>query len=104
VVTNPSAPGFNLCVAVNAPGSPVYPYVTIVDHPLANGNPAAILIVTPNTGNSSSSGILGLLAVTSVFYDDAWTCGPANRWWMNGAALSSQLMSNNKFNVLITLP
>jgi hypothetical protein len=70
---------------------------TVIDHPLANGNPNAIILVTPNQGPLSIGGILGVPDVTQVYYDDLNTCGNSlNRWVIEAVVPESALTSTNR--------
>jgi hypothetical protein len=78
---------------------------TVIDHPMANGNPNAIILVTPNQGPTSANGILGLPDVTQVYYDDANFCGNAlDRWVIKAVVPGSALTTHNRFNIVIERP
>lgn len=77
---------------------------TVIDHPLANGNPNAIIVVTHNAGQTSfPPGLIGAPAIPNVYYDDANVCGnAANRWVIHGS--DHTLTDNDRFNVFIEKP
>ena len=90
-----TAAGGNLCAS--------QAYSTVIDNPIINNEPNAILIVTPNYG-SNTSGVGPAIGIPAVFYDAANTCGKGNNKWviynLNGAAQ----INNSMFNVMVVLP
>ena len=90
-----TASGGNLCAS--------QAYSTVIDNPIINSEPGAILIVTPNYG-SNTSGVGPAIGIPAVFYDSANTCGKGNNKWviynLNGTAQTN----NSMFNVLVVLP
>jgi hypothetical protein len=89
----------NLCVPT---GDKVTGGVTVVDHPAANGDPNAILIVTPNTGNDRWD---VPFSPVGVAYDDGtgdlqFACTPDSlgRWVIHSNA---PLTAEMAFNVLV---
>ena len=55
-------------------------YSTVIDNSLINGNPDAILIVTPNYG-AKATGTAPAVGIPAVYYDAANECGKgAGRW------------------------
>jgi hypothetical protein len=80
------------------------PYATVVDHPASNGNPGAILIVTPNYG-AVTSGTAPPIEPMGVFYDDTNTCGAGAKWVIYDVApAQTPLLNNQLFNVLVIRP
>jgi hypothetical protein len=78
-------------------------YSTVVDHPLTNGNPNAILFVTPNYGLASSEHVGPAHAPYGVYFDDRNQCGFGDRWIIyayDGTILNDGQM----FNVLVVVP
>jgi hypothetical protein len=89
----------NLCTK----GSWPQYYSTVVDHPLANGNPNAILFVTPNYGLASSLHAGPAHAPYGVYYDDRNQCGFGDRWVIY-AYDATTLNDGQMFNVLVIVP
>jgi len=77
----------------------------VIDHPLANGNPNAVILLTHNQGPSSGSGFVSV-GPYAVFYDDADTCNNGgNRWVIvNMSPGGENITSTDRFNLLITTP
>lgn len=91
--------GGNICTPSN--------YATVLDHPLTNGQPGAILIVTPNYGPVSGGTLVR--QPYGVYYDDVDQCGfGAGRWVIYGygvePASALPLVDNQLFNVMVVLP
>jgi hypothetical protein len=78
-------------------------YSTVVDHPLANGNPNAVLFVTPNYGLASSEHVGPAHAPYGVYYDDRNQCGFGDRWIIY-AYDGTTLNDGQMFNVLVVVP
>jgi hypothetical protein len=80
------------------------PYASVVDHPQANGDPGAILLVTPNYG-PASAGTAPPRDPVGVFYDDTNSCGSGPQWviYSLGASLAP-LVDGQMFNVLVVKP
>ena len=87
--------GGNIC-----PGFNTY---TVVDNPLINGNPNAILLVTPNYGNASN-GVLVANGGFAVFYADNLICGAANVGHWVIFSLGAALNNNALVNVMVVIP
>ena len=77
--------------------------VTVVDNPLINGNPNAILLVTPNYGNASN-GVLVANGGFAVFYADNLICGAANVGHWVIFSLGAALNNNALVNVMVVIP
>jgi hypothetical protein len=73
---------------------------SVLDHPLANGNPDAVILAIVNEGNSSEFGGLTASGPVSVFYDDAGLC-TTNRWVL---IAGSAIPAGARFNVSVTTP
>jgi hypothetical protein len=91
--------GGNICSAQN--------YATVIDHPLLNSKPNAILIITPNYGTVSSGTLVR--QPYGVYYDDTNQCGfGAGRWVIYGYGVypdpALELSNNQLFNVMVVLP
>ncbi len=80
-------------------------YQTVIDHPLTNGDPNAILIVTPNYGNASN-GVAPPREPVGVFYDDINQCGFGVGHWViyNLSAANPPLVNGQMFNVMVIKP
>jgi len=82
----------NICPALN--------YATIIDNILINGNPDAILVVTPN-----SAGVTPPRNPIGVFYDSRETCGFGQRWAIYDLSASpSAFVVGQTFNVFAVIP
>ena len=57
---------------------------TIINHPMANGNANAVIVVTYNAGATSGSGFFLPAGPLAVYFDDAAVCGTAGRWVIYG--------------------
>lgn len=79
-------------------------YSTVVDHPLINGNPDAILIVTPNYGLASSFHVGPAKGPYAVYYDDHNQCGFGDDKWVIYNNDSTTLNDGQVFNVLVVVP
>lgn len=81
-------------------------YATIIDNPLTNGDPNAILIVTPNfrkSDNSQSSGSGPAKDIPAVFYSVSGGCGNIGKWVIYN--LNAVAMNDNTFyNVMVIKP
>jgi hypothetical protein len=90
-----TAVGGNLCAIQN--------YSTVLDNPIINGVPGAILIVTPNFG-ANDTGKAPAEGIPAVYYDATNQCGQgAGRWVIYN--LNKQAQTNNSlFNVMAVLP
>ncbi len=81
------------------------PYATVINNPLVNNNPNAILIVTPNYG-SVTAGAAPPRDPVGVFYDDVNTCGfGAGRWAIYNLGIAgTALITGQMFNVMVVSP
>ncbi len=87
--------GSNLCTIQN--------YSTVIDNALINGNPNAILIVTPNFG-SNDTGTPPAVGIPAVYYDATNQCGKgAGRWVIYNLNTTPQV-DNSRFNVMAVIP
>jgi hypothetical protein len=93
-------PGGNLCIK----GSWQQYYSTVIDHPLLNGNPDAILFVTPNYGLASSGHIGPASDPYAVYYDDIDQCGFGVGKWVVYNWAGTTLNDGQLFNVMVVLP
>ena len=77
-------------------------FATVIDNPVINGNPDAILIVTPNYG--LISGGVSVLGPYAVFYDDANVCGFGNDKWVIYLISTAALNNGALINVMAVNP
>jgi hypothetical protein len=90
-----TGPGGNICATRN--------YATVVDNPVINGNPNAILIVTPNYG--TLSGGVSALGPYGVFYDNVNSCGFGSDKWVIYFISGNPALNNGALiNVMAVLP
>lgn len=84
-------------------------YATVINNPFTNGNPDAILIVTPNyrkTDTSQSNALGPANSPVAVVYSVSGYCGAAandNKWLiynLNGTAM----VDNTYYNVMVIVP
>jgi hypothetical protein len=77
----------------------------VIDNPLANGNPNAIVMITHNDGVTSGNGF-NSFGPYSVYYDDNNTCGNGGGYWViaNDSTGGESITSYDRFNVLIITP
>lgn len=87
------------------------PYATVVDHPLTNGNPYAVLIVTPSYGTVGGAPPYGSRPVAgpakdipAVLYDDANWCGYGAGKWVIYTLNAASLVVDSLYNVLVVRP
>lgn len=79
---------------------------TAIDHPLLNGNPNAIIVVTPNYG-PVSTGVAPPRNPYGVYYQDVATAAgcPVGRWVLYDLTVSPQpLVTGQRFNLWFVLP
>lgn len=89
--------GDNICVSKN--------YATVVDNPLVNNNPKAMLIVTPNYGPISGAGVSPAAGTYAVFYDNANSCGfGSDKWVIYLIQGTPPLTNGSRINVLAVTP
>ena len=78
-------------------------WASTIDYELINGNPDAILLLTPNNG-PYSGGTTPLNSIPAVFYDNTNFCGHgAGKWVVYNLALAA-LPNNAMYNVLVVVP
>ncbi len=75
--------------------------VTVIDHPLTNGDPYAILIITPN-GGTLGAGVGPANPYLFVEYDANNQCGFGQRWVIINNL--SAIPNGTKFNVMVIKP
>jgi hypothetical protein len=78
-------------------------YATVVNNPLANNKPHAILIITPNYG-PNSAGVAPPVSPMAVYYDDLNQCGKGSGHWVIYTLNATAIPNNAMFNVLIVQP
>lgn len=80
---------------------------TAIDHPLTNGKPDAILVVTPNIGVRTTS-TTSYSEPINVMYDDdggsACTVPAMGRWMIVNPAGDLNMVAGMKFNVFVINP
>ena len=78
---------------------------TAINHPLTNGNPGAILVVTPN-GSNSSTGQLVYVDPVAVYYAVNAAGGNcvAGRWMIYSPSHSTAMVAGQLFNVFVINP
>jgi hypothetical protein len=81
---------------------------TVINHPLANGNPNAVISATYHGGFTSEVGGLFLNAgPLAPYYDDAATpqCSNSqNRWLIYGLDATGAFAAGQRFHVIISSP
>ncbi len=89
------------CTSANIQASPTGNFITVIDHPLCNNNPSAILFVTPRINLSTYTGY--------YTYEDlaiAWDA-ERKRWLLINTSILDELGDfdvNDSFNVMVVLP
>jgi hypothetical protein len=79
-------------------------YATVVNNPIINGNPGAILIVTPNYG-LVSGGVAPAAGPYGVLYDDTNSCGFGDDKWAIYLIQGAPALTNgSRINVLAVIP
>jgi hypothetical protein len=76
---------------------------TVINHPLTNGDPNAILIVTVN-GGTMGSAVAPPSPEMVVLYDANNQCGYGQRWLIINFAWGNAIPDNAKFNVMVVKP
>jgi hypothetical protein len=79
------------------------PQQTIIDNPLTNGDPNAILIVTPNY-NPGGTVVAFNSKPIGVFYTGSMGNSFANKWGIFNLDISQAMQVNATFNVLVVKP
>jgi hypothetical protein len=83
---------------------------TVLNNPLANGNPNAVIVATFNAGPSSGPGErIAPPGILNVFYDDTNFCGnAANRWVLSNSQSwqpsLTPLTGFERFNIVVVAP
>jgi hypothetical protein len=78
-------------------------YATVIDNPIINSKPDAILIVTPNFG-PNNTGTAPAVGIPAVYYDATNQCGKgAGKWVIYNLNTVAQV-NNSTFNVMAVLP
>jgi hypothetical protein len=93
--------GDNVCAPFG-----VTKYATIIDNPLTNNNPNAILIVTPNyrKTDTSQSNVNGPAAdIPEVAYSVSGGCGTINKWIIVNLK-GTAMVDNTYYNVMVVVP
>ncbi len=80
-----------------------FTYQTAIDNPLINGNPGAILIVTPNYG-PSNDGHAPAVGIPAVYYDATNQCGKGVGKWVIYNLNSVNQVIDSRFNVMAVEP
>jgi hypothetical protein len=88
--------GGNVC---DAP----YTYQTAIDNTLINGNPNAMLIVTPNYG-PVDTGVSPAVATPAVYYDATNQCGRGAGKWVIFSMDGTTQVDHSLFNVMAVVP
>jgi len=78
-------------------------YSTVIDNSLINGNPNAILIVTPNYG-ANNTGTAPAVGIPAVYYDATNQCGKGAGRWVIYNLDSTPQTNNSLFNVMAVIP
>ena len=78
---------------------------TVINHPLANRNPNAVVNVTYNAGSTSGNAIFVARGPLAVFCDDAGACA-AGRWIIYALENTdhAQFAIGQRFNVIVVAP
>jgi hypothetical protein len=92
----------NLCSATEN-------YATVIDNPLTNGNPDAILLVTPNycasDGSQNNAAAGPAKDIPAVFYANTGVCGTANEGrWVIYNLNSTPMVNQTYYNVMVVNP
>jgi len=80
---------------------------TVINHPLLNGNPNAVLVITPNFGLRGSGTSPPLNVPLGIYYNDtAGTNCALNRWVVYQLTTGTAQPINNgaRFNIWFVLP
>ena len=74
---------------------------TVIDNPVCNNDPNAILVLTPNWGNSTN---YSFAPSAVVQYDDGSTGYATNRWYIYPPAWGDWVRVGHRWNVLVIKP
>jgi hypothetical protein len=100
-INTPTAVFIHRCTSGNVVASPGGNTITVIDHPMCNGNPNAILFVTPRINLDNFTGY--------YTYEDfaiAWSA-TRNRWVLLNTSILDELGDfdvGDSFNVMVVLP
>lgn len=100
-INTPTAVFIHRCTSDNLVSSPGGNTITVIDHPMCNGNPNAILFVTPRINLNNFTGY--------YTYEDfaiAWSPN-RNRWVLLNTSILDKLGDfdvGDTFNVMVVLP
>jgi len=91
---------FHVVAAANVCGDS-----TVINQPLANGNPNAVIQVTYNAGSTNSNGVFVGRGPLAVYYDDAGSCA-LGRWIIYAIENTdhAQFVIGQRFNVFVATP
>jgi len=104
-INSPTAVFIHRCTSGNTPPSPTGNTITVIDHPMCNGNPSAILLVTPRARLITVNGV----DTVSSTYDDfaiAYS-NTRSRWILVNTSLLDEIGDfdeGDTFNVMVVLP
>ena len=90
-----TAVGGNICSGQN--------YGTVINNSLINGNPGAILIITPSYG-ANDTGTAPAVGIPAVYYDATNQCGKGAGRWVIYNLNSTPQNNNSLFNVMAVIP
>lgn len=77
---------------------------TVIDHPILNGNPNAVIVMTPNYGDQTA-GTAPPRGATGVYYSNGGGGCAANRWVIYQLAVTAETLNPGvKFNVWFVIP
>lgn len=89
------------CTSGNTPAVPTGNFVTVIDHPMCNNNPSAMLFVTPRINFETYTGY-NTYEDIAVMYD-----ANRKRWLIINSSILDELGDfdvNDSFNVMVILP
>jgi hypothetical protein len=78
-------------------------YGSVIDNTIVNGNPSAILIITPNYG-ASNAGQAPTVGIPAVYYDATNQCGKGIGKWVIYNLNSVAQYNGSRFNVMAVIP
>jgi hypothetical protein len=82
-------------------GVNIVPWSSSIDNPLINGDPTAILIITPNSGLNSDSAHWDAEGMPAVVYDDNNSCNHGAGKWAMYLQNSNSLTLGSKYNIVV---
>jgi hypothetical protein len=99
-VNTPTAVFVHQCTSDNTPATPGGNFITIINHPMCNGNPNAILFITPR--------IQGQLDMYHTYEDVVITYDSSRaRWLIKNTSIIDELGDfdeGDRFNVMVFVP